>query len=200
MTAEQKEKLLTWSGQRDTLLLEISNLRTAEEKLRVTNKDLANSNTDIIAQMNKVQGRIEELKAKEVDLPQVLSKEVAYLESKKSTLESEITLLIKLVEALTTQKTSLEADVSFALSAFDVVKGETLLLDKVVDRVTQVSQANTAKIDLLVSNLATSLEEIVEVNRKNVFETNVVIEKLPAMLMEAQKHGLIKNRQGIIKK
>ena len=85
------------------------------------------------------------------------------------------------------QKISLEKDISFALSTLETIKGEALLLDKVVDRVTVVSKENTDKINLLVSNLATSLEKIIEVNTKNVTETNVVIEKLPVILLELQK-------------
>ena len=193
-TAEQKTQLKTWVEQRDALLFAISNLRIEEEKLQETNRELAESNTDVETRMNVIRGRIEELKIKESELPPLISKEVAFLESKKTTLESEITTLGKILEVLTPQKAALEADIKKALSTFEVLKGETLLLDKVVDRVTQVSKGNSEKIDLLVSNLATSLEEIIEVNRKNVFETNVVIEKLPVMLMEAQKHGLIKNK------
>ena len=174
--------------------MEISNLRLAKEQLQVSNKELANSNTNIVADMNVVKGRIEELKIRESELPLIISKEVASLQSQKSVLESEITLLSKLIEPLTIRKTSLETDVNSILSTFDIIKGETLLLDKVVDRVTQVSFDNVVRIDSLVNKLAVSLEEIIEVNRKNVFETNVVIEKLPAMLMEAQKHGLIKHR------
>lgn len=194
MTAEQKKSLVTWAEERDSILAEIAILKIEKENLQKVNKDLANSNTDIETRMIEIRGRIEELKIKEAELPLVISKEVAFLQSKKSTLESEIASLSKIVEILTTQKTSLEADVSFALSNFEVIKGETFLLDKVVDKVTTVSQDNTTKINSLVSDLATSLEEIIEVNRKNVFETNVVIEKLPAMIMEAQKHGLIKNK------
>lgn len=199
-TKEQKEQLKTWSEQRDELLLEISNLRTEGEKLQTVNKELANSNTDIETRMNVIQGRIEELKIKESELPGVISKEIAFLESKKTTLESEITSLGKAIETLVPQKASLENDIQLALATFEAIKGEALMLDKVVDRVTQVSKENSDKIDLLVSNLATSLEEIVTVNKKNVLETNVVIEKLPTMLMELQKRGLIKNRQAIIKK
>lgn len=194
LTVEQKKNLVTWAEQRDSILSEISILKTEKENLQKVNKDLANSNSDIETRMNEVKGRIEELKIKENELPLVISKEVSFLQSKKNTLESEITSLSKIVELLTSQKTSLEADVSFALSAFDVVKGETLLLDKVVDRVTTVSQSNANKIDTLVNDLAKSLEEIIEVNRKNVFETNIVIDKVPKMIMEAQKHGLIKNK------
>jgi len=198
-TKEQTNSLKTWAEQRDAILLEISTLKTAEEKLRIINKELAGSSTEIVNRMNEIRGRIEELKIKEGELPAVISKEVALLESKKTTLESEITVLGKLIAVLTPQKWGLENDIEKALSTFEVIKGETLLLDKVVDQVTSVSKGNTDKINLLVSNLAKSLEEIIEVNRKNVFETNVVIDKLPVMLMEAQKRGLIKPRQAIIK-
>jgi len=198
-TKEQKAKLVTWAEQRDELLSEISILRAAEEKLRATNKELASSNSDIEARMNEIRGRIEELKIKENELPAVISKEVAFLESKKSTLEAEITVLGKLLEVLKPQKGALEADIEKALAIFEVIKGETLLLDKVVDRVTMVSKGNSDKIELLVSNLATSLEEIIAVNKKNVSETNLVIQKLPVMMMELQKAGLLKSREALIK-
>jgi len=194
LTTEQKDKLKTWAEQRDSLLSEISNLRITEETLQKTNKELAASSTEIHKKMDEIRGRIEELKIKESELPLVVSKEVAFLQSKKSTLESEITNLSKIVDILDKQKASLNEDVLFALSNFEVLKGETLLLDKVVDRVTQVSLTNKDRINSLVDSLATSIEEIIEVNRKNVFETNIVIDKVPKMIMEAQKHGLIKNK------
>lgn len=199
-TKEQKGQLTNWVIQRDSLLNEISNLRNTESNIRRVNKELANSNSDIEYRMNVIQGRIEELNIKEADLSKVISKEVAELKTKKSTLEAEINNLSKLLNVLTPQKTSLESDIEKALTTFEAIKGESLLLNKVVDKVTVVSKTNSDKIDLLVSNLAKSLEEIIKVNKKNVFETNVVIEKLPVILMELQKHGLIKNRQSIIKK
>ena len=100
----------------------------------------------------------------------------------------------KILVILENQKEGLDSDVKNALATFEVIKGETLLLDKVVDRVTQVSKKNSDEIDLLVKNLAVSLEEIIEVNRKNVFETNIVIDKVPKMIMECQKKGLINKK------
>jgi uncharacterized protein (DUF3084 family) len=194
LTSEQKTQLETWAGQRDAFLSELSTLQTASEGLQSKNKDLANSNTAIEHHMCEVQGRIEELKIRESELFSVIPKEVAFLESNKAVLQAEVSMLEKLIVTLTSQKESLENDIVLELATFNTIECEALLLDKVVDRVTTVSQSNINKIDLLVANLATSLEEIIEVNRKNVFETNVVIEKLPAMIMEAQKHGLIKNK------
>ena len=194
ITPEQKSQLKTWAGQRDAILLEISNLQTAKEKLVTSNKEMADSYSDMNDNMNQVIGRIEELKKKEAELPLLISKEIASLQSRKNCLETEITNLSKLVEVLSTQKTSLEKDVSSALATFTVVKDEAITLDGIVDHVTRVSKNNVTLIDGIVSKLARSLEEIIEVNKKNVSETNVVIDKLPRMLVEAQKHGLISNK------
>jgi len=194
ITPEQKDQLNTWAGQRDAILLEISNLELEQEKIKTENINLTSSSTDIHDRMKVIQGRIDELEKQEAKLPLLISKEVANLESKKTLLESEVTNLGKIITILVDQKASLEEDVSFALSAFDTVKDEALLLHKIVGHVTEVSGENIKKIDDLVIGLSKSLEEIIEVNRKNVFETNIVIDKVPAMIMEAQKHGLIKNK------
>jgi len=194
ITPEQKDQLNTWAGQRDAILLEISNLELEQEKIKTENINLTSSSTDIHDRMKVIQGRIDELEKQEAKLPLLISKEVANLESKKTLLESEVTNLGKIITILVDQKASLEEDVSFALSAFDTVKDEALLLHKIVGHVTEVSGENIKKIDDLVTGVSDSLEEIIEVNRKNVFETNVVIDKVPKMIMEAQKHGLIKNK------
>ena len=194
ITPEQKDQLNTWAGQRDAILLEISNLELEQEKIKTENINLTSSSTDIHDRMKVIQGRIDELEKQEAKLPLLISKEVANLESKKTLLESEVTNLGKIITILVDQKASLEEDVSFALSAFDTVKDEALLLHKIVGHVTEVSGENIKKIDDLVTGVSDSLEEIIEVNRKNVFETNIVIDKVPKMIMEAQKHGLIKNK------
>jgi predicted nucleic acid-binding Zn-ribbon protein len=191
ITPEQKGQLRTWAGQRDAILLEISNLQTAKEKLVTSNKEMANSYSDTEKNMNQVIGRIEELKKKEAELPLLISKDVAVLQSRKTCLETEIMNLTKLVEVLSTQKASLEKDVSSALATFTAVKDEAITLDGVVDHVVRVSKNNVTLVEDLVSKLAKSLEEIIEVNKKNVSETNVVIDKLPRMLVEIQKKGLI---------
>jgi predicted nucleic acid-binding Zn-ribbon protein len=194
ITPEQKAYLATFAGRRDAALLEISNLQIAKEKLEKSNKEIAISYSDTEARMNKVLGRIEELTKKEAELPLLIARDIVSLESRKTCLATEVTSLTKMIDVLTVQKASLEKDVSSALTTFNTVKDETLLLDRVVDHVTKVSVDNARDINMIVADLKKSLEEIIAVNKKNVFETNVVIEKLPAMLVEAQKHGLIKNK------
>jgi len=192
ITQEQKAYLATFAGKRDAALLEISNLQIAKEKLEREVKEKVEASSDAVARMNQIIGRIDELKKKEVELPLLISKEIAHLESKKTCLETEIMNLSKLVEVLSTQKASLEKDVSSALNTFTVIKDEAISLDAVVDHVVRVSKNNITIVEDLVANLAKSLSEIIEVNKKNVSETNLVIDKLPRMIVELQKHGLIK--------
>jgi chromosome segregation ATPase len=194
LSPEQKAQLETWAGQRDLLLSEVSSLRTQKEKLEDALRNAATSYTDIETSCNQVLGRIVELKRKEAELPLLISKEVASLQTNKTVLESEITNLSKIVAILSEQKASLEKDVSSAISKFDILKSEALSLDKIVAHVTVVSSENVKKINTLVTELGKSLEEIIAVNRKNVLETNIVIDKVPKMIMECQKHGLIKNK------
>ena len=194
MTHEQKEKLKTWAEKRDELLQEIAVLQLSYEKLKKSNKELANSSSDIEERMFEIRGRIKELLTKEIELVPLTIKKIANLETKKTVLETEVTNLIKMIEVLTSQKASLESDVSLSLDNFEILKDGAIVLDKVVDHVTVVSKNNAEKIDLLVANLGTSLEELVDVNKKNVFETNIVIDKVPKMIMECQKHGLINKK------
>jgi len=191
ITPEQQGQLVTWAGKRDEILLEISNLQTVKEGLKKVNLNLADSNTDIENRMNVILGRIEELKNKEKELPELILKSVASLRSEKSNLETEVACNTRIVKLLEGQKTSLKEDVAFALKAFEAIKGDALSLEKVVGHVTEVSAGNETKINSIVENLKVSLGEMVEVNKKNVAETNVVINKVPAMLVELQKTKLI---------
>ena len=194
ITPEQKEQLKTWAGQRDALLLEISSLRTVKEGLEKTNKELAISNTDITTEINKMLGRIEELKKKEAELVTLQSKELSVIQVNKNTLESDIEKLSKMIIALAVQKRDLERDISFLTDTFQKVEGKVSELDKVVDHVTRVSSENEEVFNTLMANLKKTLGELIDVNTKNVFETNVVIEKLPQMLVEVRKQGLMRNK------
>ena len=191
---QDQAELKTWTAKRDAAQAEILELRIIKEKLEKTNKELAESCSDLDARINQATGRIFELAKKEEELPALISRKIADLESRKSTLQAEVNDLDDKIIIMKEQKSSLEKDISSALSTFNTVKDETLMLEKVVDRVTRVSADNTKKIDGLVDGLAKSLEAIIEVNKKNVFETNIVIEKLPRMLVEIQKRGLVKHR------
>jgi chromosome segregation ATPase len=190
----QKEQLKSWVEQRDSILSEISALRTERDNLSKSNKELSESYTKINNDMHVVLGRIEELKDREKELPTLIPREIASLQENKSSLETQIVELAKLVSILTIQKESLEKDITLALSTFDTVKKETGSLDKIIDHVTVVSKENKRIVDELVVDLKNNLKTLFDVNQKNVTETNLVLEKLPKMLVELQKTKLIRNK------
>ena len=194
ITPEQREQLKTWAGQRDSLLSEISVLRTSKEGLEKTSKELASSNTNINADINKALGRIEELKKKEAELVTLQSKEISSLQVEKVGLESDVSNLWKIINILNEQKVGIEKDISLLTDTFVRVNNKTSELDKVVDHVTRVSSDNKHEIDSLLEKLKKTLGELIDVNTKNVFETNVVIEKLPQMLVEVRKQSLMRNK------
>jgi len=194
ITPEQKAYLATLAGQRDAALLEISTLQISKEKLSREVKEIADSYTDTENRMNQILGRIEELNKKEAELPLLISKELIGLESQKTCLETEVTNLSKMIEVLTAQKSSIEKDIYSALNIFESVKNQTVILDKVVDHVTSVSEHNLTIVEGLVSNLKTSLKDLVDINQKNVTETNIVLDKLPRMIVELQKTKLLRNK------
>lgn len=194
ITPEQKNNLKTWAGQRDFLLSEISNLRNQKEKLILENQSISNSYTDVESRMNQIIGRIEELKEKENEIANIISKENSYLEKEKTVLQSEISNLTKMIDVLKSQKQSLEEDIKSQLFTFETVKSESLLLENVLGSLVTINNKNVSDINSLINNLGNSLNEIIEVNKKNVYETNIVIDKLPKMLVEIQKRGLIKNK------
>jgi predicted nucleic acid-binding Zn-ribbon protein len=194
ITPEQKAYLATFAGRRDAALLEISNLQIVKEKLEKENKELTISYSDTEARMNKVLGRIEELTKKEAELPLLIARDIVSLESRKTCLATEVTSLTKMIEVLSSQKSSLEKDVYSALNTFESVKNQTAILEKIVDHVTKVSTENEREINSLVSELKSSLKNLVDINQKNVTETNQVLEKLPRMLVELQKTKLIRNK------
>jgi len=202
LTKEQKDQLVTWSGQRDAMLSEISNLELAREKIKEGNEGLTASYTDIHNEMNVIKGRVIELKKKEAELPLLISKEVAKLQASKTKLESETTHLKGMIVVLNNQKASIEKDVLFELSALKKLKEGTLDIEKIIGSVTKVGEVSVRNMDALVSGVSVSLERLVEINNENVSKTNIVLEKLPGMLMEvqkAQKPKLVVNKD-VIKK
>lgn len=195
ITPEQKAYLATFAGQRDAALLEISTLQVAKEKLELANKNLAVSSTEIQNDINQKIGRLAELDKLEREYDDIVSGSLTKHLVEKTRLESEVINLQKIISILTPQKESLGKDISLLTETYNTMENRVGVLNKVIAHVTKVSEDNINKIDSVVVNLKKGLEEIVEVNKKNVAATNQVLTELPRMLVELQKHGLIKNKR-----
>jgi len=189
---EQKEQLSRWAGQRDALLKEISVLRDTKEKLQKVNKELASSNSDIQINLNKVEGKIEELKKKEIELVPLISKDVSKLNSEKTRLETDVQHLEKTLNILESQKKSLETSVAFLTETFNSIHDRVELLDKVVGHVTEVSGKNVVTINRLVDSVENRVNELLNKTKVNIDKTNMIIEDLPRVFVEAKKKALVR--------
>lgn len=192
LTPEQNEQLKTWAGQRDALLLGISQLRTQYEKDSATNKILAESNTEIQNSINESKGRLKELLATEQEFSILTLKENVLLQAEKSTLEATITGLKNEVSLLEKNKVLLSQGNTELKDAHDRAFNRINSIDKIVEHVTRVSSANISDIEKLLVVLTDSVKSIVAINEMNVAATNVVIDKLPKVFFDVQRQSLKK--------
>lgn len=189
---EQTAQLANWAVQRDGILMEISSLQTKKEGLEKTNKELANSHTDIEARINQVIGRITELNKVEQELPTKISKEVAQLESRKTCLETEIMNLQKIIDTLNPRKEGLETSISFLLETFNSINDRVGLLDKVVGHVTSISDKNAITIEALVKTVKDGLKDVIDTHKVAVDQSNSIINELPKVFLEVQRKSLVR--------
>jgi len=190
ITRDQKEQLTTWAAQRDVLLSEISVIRNEILNLNKTRTDLANSNTDIINQVNQSLGRLKELTEKESEYESVIDMDLANKIVEKTALENKIPELIKQVSILEAQKESLTKTIEILQSVNAGFAEKNIELEKQIGGVIELSEKNANVVNSLMESLKVSTKELIDINTKNVAETNIVLDKLPRMLVELQKHGL----------
>jgi DNA repair exonuclease SbcCD ATPase subunit len=194
ITPEQKAQIETWAGQRDAILLEISNLRTEREKLETMNRNLATSCGMIEEKFNRLIGRLTELDKVEKDYNDITSNELHNTLIVKARLESEVTSLEKVIKALSPQKESLQKDITALTDIYNTMNNRAGVLEKVVAHVTTTSEKNVAVFDELVSKVSKSMQELIAVNKKAVSETDMVVKELPKVFFDVQRASLQKHK------
>ena len=194
ITQDQQVQLNDWASQRDAILLEISKLKTEQEGLIKQNKDIAVSNVDIEDRIQQSIGRVDELEKAEMLYATRLNSDVSNLESKKTVLETQITNLSNDVASLVNQKESLISDIKDLTGILSSLKDRAGALEAIIGDVTTQNNVNLVAISQLFDEIKTSSQEIIDVNQQNVTATNLVLDKLPAMLVELQRVKLIRNK------
>lgn len=192
ITVEQKGQLKTWAGQRDVLLSEISILRNEKLNLEKTNSLLSNSSSELEERVISTKAKMQELDKQESEYNLIVSSEIHESLISKTRLQGEVAALEKQVSLLNSKKDLILESIRALEKVNDKAFRQANSLDKIVDHVVKVSMDNENKIESLVSNLQLSCKTLIDINAKNVEATNIVIEKLPRMIVELQKHGLIK--------
>lgn len=189
---EQNAQLSTWAGQRDAILSAIAVLRTEEESLARSNKELVASNTDLETRANQLIGRIEELVKKEQELATMTSSEVAAIKIEKAALEGDTANLRREIITLQTSKNLLNDTIVSATDIYEKVFNRAKVLDEVVDHVTRVSGQNIRDIELLLAAVKSGVQQVIDVNTENVDKTNRVITELPRIFFDVQRFTPVK--------
>lgn len=187
LSPAQKKQLEAWASQRDNILSEISNLNSEIEEKKKINKNLSDSNTDIETRINQSIGRLKEIENKEKERINLVSREILDLESQKSELENKIPSLKNTITSLSIERDTLMSVIENLTSVHDKVFDRTGALESIVENVERISSENLASIEKTFEILKESSKEIIEINKKNVSETMIVIEKLPRAILEYRR-------------
>ncbi len=187
ITPQQRKQILVWVEERDNLLSELSNLRTEKESALKHNEALGQSNLEIEGRINIGLGRLEEITKKEEESCKNISKELADLIDQKSSLQTEITNLEKIVIMHSSHINTLKQTIEMLTLVHDKVFDRTNALEQVVDYVKKISDENLNKADKMFHLLKKSIQELININTKNVNETNDVIQKIPGIILEYRK-------------
>ena len=191
-TPEQNRQLASWASERDTILSEIASKRDEFHILKVQNENLAQSNTEIQDSIKESRGRLAELVIREESMYRLTASENAGLSIEKMMFETKITGLKKEVEMLETQKRVLTNDITTFKDVYDRVVDRTSALDNIFNHVVAITDENIRKVDVLMGNLAGSIQKVLDVNEANVEKANMVIMEMPKMFFELQRQQPLK--------
>lgn len=193
ITQEQQKQLDSWAAKRDSILSEIAVVEDINNHLNSTNKELAQSNSTLIEEINQVKGRIEELKIKEGERASLLPIEIASLEAKKTVLETTITALEGDTKELEIKKSSLLHDVANITGFHDHVFEKVNNLEGIITKTISISSENAKEIENILIMAGNELKKVIEVGEINVEKTNKVIEEIPKMIVDIHR-GVIERR------
>lgn len=182
LTPEQKKQLNAWSIKRDNILRAIGLLSTKLEDKEKKNVELSDSNTDLEKRIFISEGRILEIDKKEKERGELVSKDIAALDTRKSVLQVEVASLEKEVGGLMSKKNLLIEIIANAEKIHAGVFDQTSVLASIVEAVTRTSDKNISDFKTFFDELKKSMQEILDGNKNVIHETNKMIEKVPKVL------------------
>jgi len=183
LTKEQEEE-------KNNFLNEIAALRVEKENLTKANKDLGISNSELTNSIHVSIGRIEELKKKEEDLSKMTSTEVTNLLIKKSILEGQITDLSKEVAYLEDKKSGITEDIVNQKEIYNDLFDKAGTLREIVGHVVAISDKNIIKLEQHSSILVDKVKEVVAISTENINKHNVILDEIPKIFVELKRKSL----------
>lgn len=183
----QKKQLEAWATLRDEKLRELSQLNTEISDKTKKSKELGASNTEVQIQIYRAEGRLLEIEKKEKERAELISSEILSFQTEKTTLQSEITALKQIIISIHSEEETLKSSIATLTDVHRKVFDRTGGLEAIVDHVKTVSESNLSVLVKTFDVLKETSNEIIAINRKNVSETMIVIEKLPRAILEYRR-------------
>lgn len=190
LTPEQKAQLSSWVSQRDLILVDIANKRVEQEKLTLTNKNLAASNTEIQDSINRSKGRLEELDKLEKEYEGITSNELASILAQKTQLETDVAGLKKEIGILITERDDLLAAIQKLVAIHKTLSESANVVEGQIGKVSEINTANRREVEMLIDKVKSEVQKVLDVTALNVDKTNAVINELPKMIFDLQREIL----------
>lgn len=202
ITPAQQKHLEAWAEKRDEILRGISALETEKNEKAEQNRKLNEANSEVEKRIFIAEGRLIEIEKKEAERASLISKEILALETQKTELEGKIPALQSEINSLAIEKLILVDSIKDLTLVHGEVFTRTAALEGIVDHVSSVSSKNIVEMEKYLGVLKTSVDEIVAVNKKNVKESMIIIDKLPKAILEYRRpiipNRIINNKRGSI--
>ena len=190
LSPEQNKQLTAWAAQRDSILAEIAVKRTENEKLTATNKDLADSNTEISNKVQQSIGRLAELEKQEAARASLTTVENAELAKMKSVLQTEISSLKVEVVTLFESKKGLRDDIEAITKIHEAVFNRVSDIERIIGATVTLNSTNAQQVKNILIEAGIELKKIIDIGAQNVEVTNRAIVQIPRIIMDLHKDVL----------
>ncbi len=190
LTREQEKQLVSWVSERDLILLDIANKKTESEKLTITNKNLASSNTEIADRIQQSLGRLEELEKKEKERALLVIAEIAGLSAEKSTLQTQISELKKEILSLKENKNLLTEDIIILTKVQETLSIRANQIEKVITETVTINSSNAREIKNILVEAGIELKKMIDIGSENVAVTNKLVAEIPKIIVDIHRDVL----------
>lgn len=191
-TPEQANALRSWADQRDEILREIGQLETRRRELDESVVAASASFADLQVRIGEARGRLAEIDAAEEIARASVAADVAAMHAEKSALDVAVTSAKAELASVREEHDRTLGNIADLAAFRDATFGKLREASEAADASGRVSREAMEDVAALLDRLKAGVRQILDLNAENVGATNEVIRKLPAMLVELQRHKLIR--------
>lgn len=184
LTPAQVRVIETWTEKRDILLREIGVYTVQSESLKKECIDAGLALADLHNSISEARGRLAELDALELRHKNSISVEIAELEVRKTRLETECTSMEKATKASEEEQARIVTSITVLCEAHDKMSDQAKIVNEVVGQVIQTSQTHTSEMQVMIAEIKSVSDQVIERGNENVKQTKIVLEKLPKYIFE----------------